>query len=423
MKFSLALVVTIAASGFAMTSSAVTAVAEDDDMILTAHEGLFVMDNHLAREINAEEESVIDSCLMSVFNELHDPAVAHIQDVEGDPDSPINAVSSVIEGKNEVGDFPPFQTYSSIRWRRFYTTICRMCLPDCDSDYRPLPGSNTWLCAHLEEAKVLSPQERFKATESSRHIEWETGTCDCLARTGLVAFDGVSNCMLAFSPVNDEIPVETAAGGVAAETLSLEPLKDDELESDTDDGDFIHQSHESVVLFNTQTNRDLNDEENYFLDQCLIDTFNALHEDTGSKIEEVATEIEKFVTTGSFISDTLSTIQNHLEWNTFPTYSSIRWRRYYTTICRMCLPDCDSDYRPLPGAKTWLCDHPEEAKLLSGEKRAKLTMAWKHDMWQRDLCSCLISGEMEGFEGIQNCQITFPPVAEQSLRGSASKAE
>jgi hypothetical protein len=390
MKFSLALVLaTFSASGFAMTSSAVAAGVEQDDMILVEHEGLLVFNHQLTRDFNAEEASVINSCMMSSFNEIHDPAIAKMQLVEQELTNPVFKNSMFVSART-------WRVYPSLWWSRQQIMYCRFCdADDCDDTPTRLSRrSQSWLCTHPEEAKALSPQQRFQVTEALGHIEWEAGTCDCLVRSGLTAFADASDCKLTFSPVNNEIPLEAAIAGVVGKTLSFEPPKDDKkLENHQHESDFIYQSHESVVLFNTQTNRDLNDEENYFLDHCLIETFNGLHEDSGSTIDEVATEVEEFVMTNSFVSDLLSTVQKHLEWNTFRSYGQIHWKKFYMKY------------------------YGEIANFLSDEKRTEL------QLWQQDFCSCLISGEMEGFKGVQSCQITFPPTAEQGLRGSTSKAE
>jgi hypothetical protein len=407
MKISTALVTFTACFTIA---SAVPDVAEDD-MILTAHEGLIVMNNHIARDFTAQEQGIIDSCLMTVFNEVHDPAVAALRLVSDERTSPFNLASSVFERKEVVGtgNFPAYRTYTRLLWKKFYANLCRLCLP-CGPEEQP------WLCTHPEEAKLLSPHERFKAIASSHQLEWETGTCDCLARTGLKVFEDVSSCVLTFSPVSDEIPLDSHAMAVEETVIDQAMMKDEEVESDSDD--LVHTRHETVVLFTSHITRDSTEEEDNVVNTCLMDTFNALHEGTVSTIEKVSSE---GVSTRAFFDDMSSDIKQRKGLR----YSyKLRWLLLETMSCKMCLPDCEDDSWSNPvTSRYWLCDHREKALLLPSKERAKLSMTWMHNMWQLDLCSCLLNSEMELFQGVQNCVITFPPMTEDTYDSSIVEAE
>lgn len=412
MKISTALVTFTAY--FTITSAVAVAVATvaEDDMILTAHEGLLIINNHIARDFTAQEQGIIDSCLMTVFNEIHDPAVAALRLVSDDPTSPFNLASSVFERKEVVGtgDFPVYQTYTRVLWKKFYLNFCRIC-PHCGVEKDP-----SWFCAHPEETKLLSPHERFTAIASSHQLEWETGACDCLARTGLRIFEDVSSCVLTFSPINDEIPLSSHALAVEETVIDEAVMKDEELGSGSDE--LVHTRHEAVALFTSHVTRDSTEEEDNVVNTCLMDTFNALHEGTVSTIEKVTSE---GVSTRAFFDDMSSDIKQR---KGFRHSDKLKWLIIEHAICTLCSPDCEDNKWSTPStARRWFCDHREKALLLPSKERAKLSMSWMHNMWQLDLCSCLLNSEMELFQGVQNCIITFPPMTDGTYHSSIVEAE
>jgi hypothetical protein len=406
MKISTALVTFTAY--FTITSAVAVAVATvaEDDMILTAHEGLLIINNHIARDFTAQEQGIIDSCLMIVFNQLYDPLVVNMRLVTGE------YTSSAIDRREVMIDTQAYQTYPRVIWKKYYTAVCRDCSPVCGSE------DEAMFCIHPEEAKILSPQDRFRAFERLYHPEWERGTCDCLERSGFKTFDSVSPCVLTFSPVSDEVPLDSP--DLAADTF-VELVKDANL-NNFDNDEAIHTTHEGVVLFTSHVSRDLNDAENYFLNMCLVNTFNALHETTESKIEQVDIEVEKLVVRTQFFgADKLSNNQT----NPGLMYTNkLRWILIHHMNCRLCLPDCDINNWSTPvAANNWFCDHREKALLLPSKELAKLSMSWMHNMWQHDLCSCLMSSGMEIFHVAQNCIITFPPMTEGTHDSSTNEAE
>lgn len=406
MKCSLFLVTTL----IAVTTSV---VAAEKKAPLTI-EVLVTVDNHFARDFNPAEERLLDKCMTSTFNEIHGKAKVTMKGVTNDPENAYFASLShvsetIVETKKE---WPAFKWYTSYRWKTVNIAVCTTCPTDCPTAEHLGDGlaATSWVCQNPEKATMLSDAQRFRLHEAERHLEWEAGICDCLTQSDMNSLNGADKCKVTFSPVED------------FSSLEVDPLPDQKEDvnengedDDSSDG-FLHVLHESVVMINTRHGKDVTPEENAFLARCMMDTFNALPLNSDNKMEEAVVENNKL----SFLSDfvapspfTFTPIKLQFK------YASFFWLKTHVSSCGKF---CYDGGCPATAAQ-WMCLSPTKVQLLSDAEYVHYILRNNHNQWEQDMCSCLIEGNMDGFQGMQNCKITFPPAAERalvqpSLRGS-----
>ena len=393
------------ASAFTAMFASFISANDDHAKTITYHEGLVTLDSNSFRAFNVEDDAILNKCMVHTFNEIHDIQVSELKNVALDPEGPYAAFSHMLPKTEVALGETPRRSYTSFRWRIFTLAACRTCPSDCAN----LP--NDWLCQHPDEANLLSNAKHARLREANRHREWEASFCDCLVQSGEKALAGVSRCKVSFSPLGDNITF--APRNHQNEETKIDDKKRAKMVTRLDDitddfpGDITLVSHQTVVLFNSLVGSELTENEDLFLNKCLLDTFNSLQISSGTKAKSVVTVADSQIMA---FQETLPEVRNAIQADALRTSTTIRWKMILLAVCSQCPSDCDRD---LPG--NWLCENPAEAKLLSDAERFRLQMSLHHQMWELALCSCLIGGEMEGFNGVQNCKITFPPSQERNL--------
>lgn len=383
--------------------------ADDPSFIRIVQESLVNFNTPVPiEELTPEEGIYLNTCIKDAFNEVNDPAIFFINNVVDDPEIPYalsRKASSSSRSKQEtssrLGAVRPRLVWNYSAWRLWDGGICRLCNPDCDADYAPVKGRT--LCGTPEEARLLSNHDYFRLNEANRHIEWELGICDCLIRGGMESFKEAAECTVNFSPS------EMATG---FQELPIPPsvMEDAELDKKKKESKMAMITHESVIMYRTDSYRRLNSDEEAFLDTCVADTFNDNHDPSVAFIKSVVLEPK-----GIYLSrDTEETVLTPDI--TVNTFFHIQWRKIQSGYCRKCTTD------DCYGKKSWLCQNEDEANFLSDWQHYHFAMAPSHEQWQDDICTCLAGSNKPGFKGIRDCKITFPPMQEKALGNAALEA-
>lgn len=407
MKLSIPLITCFITTTFAASGGRVD--ADDPSMIRFLQESLVNFNTPTPiDELTPEEDIYLNTCIKDAFNEVNDPAIFFIDKVIEDPEIPYALSRKASKSSrpkqqtpSRLGKFYPRLNYEYFKWTVYDGGLCRLCNPDCDADYAPVKGRT--LCGTPEEARLLSDHDYFRLNEANRHIEWELGICDCLIRGGMESFKEATACKVNFSP-------SEMATGVRELPIPPSVIEDAELNKKKKEPKMALMTHESVIMYSTDSYRRLNSDEEAFLDTCVADTFNDIHDPSFASIKSVVLEPKGYYLT----RDTDATyVTTDITTNTF---FHIQWRNIEASYCRKCFTD------DCYGKKSWLCQNEDEANFLSDWQHYHFAMAPSHEQWQDDICTCLAGSDKSGFKGIKDCRITFPPMQEKALGNAALEA-